>query len=59
MLPIMISFLTTGAILGLSAGFAPGPLLTLVVSETLRYNVKEGIKVALAPIVTDLPIVVL
>ncbi len=46
-------------ILGLSAGFAPGPLLTLVISETLRHNIKSGIKVALAPIITDLPIIVI
>ncbi|MCF6266889.1 MAG: LysE family transporter [Desulfuromusa sp.] len=54
----MINFFIIGAILGLSAGFAPGPLLALVVSETLQHNIRAGIKVALAPIVTDLPIVV-
>jgi threonine/homoserine/homoserine lactone efflux protein len=54
----MLSFLTTGTILGLSAGFAPGPLLTLVVSETLQHDMKAGVKVALAPILTDLPIIV-
>jgi threonine/homoserine/homoserine lactone efflux protein len=53
----MISYLTIGIILGLSAGFAPGPLLALVISETLRHNIRSGIKVALAPIVTDLPII--
>jgi len=53
----MISFLTIGIILGLSAGFAPGPLLALVISETLQHNIRPGIKVALAPIVTDLPII--
>jgi threonine/homoserine/homoserine lactone efflux protein len=55
----MISFLATGIILGLSAGFAPGPLLALVVSETLQHNIRSGIKVALAPIVTDLPIILI
>ena len=54
----MLSFLTTGTILGLSAGFAPGPLLALVVSETLQHDMKAGVKVALAPILTDLPIIV-
>ena len=53
----MINFLFIGIILGLSAGFAPGPLLALVVSETLRHNIRSGIKVALAPIITDLPII--
>ena len=55
----MINFLTIGIILGLSAGFAPGPLLTLVISETLQQNIKSGAKVALAPIITDLPIIIL
>ena len=35
----------------------PGPLLALVVSETITRSVRDGIKVALAPVVTDLPIV--
>ena len=55
----MISFLTTGTILGLSAGFAPGPLLALVISETVEHGVKAGVKVALAPIITDLPIIII
>lgn len=44
-------------VFGLSAGLSPGPLLTLVISESLKYGVKSGIKVAIAPIITDLPIV--
>ena len=55
----MITFLTTGIILGLSAGFAPGPILALVISETLSHDKRAGIKVALAPIITDLPIITL
>ncbi len=55
----MFNFLIIGIILGLSAGFAPGPLLTLVISETLKHNIRSGIKVALAPIITDLPIVLI
>lgn len=55
----MIHYLTMGVLLGLSAGLAPGPLLTLVVSETISHDIRAGIKVALAPLVTDLPIIVL
>jgi threonine/homoserine/homoserine lactone efflux protein len=55
----VISYLTIGAALGLSAGLSPGPLLTLVISETLQHGVKSGVKVALAPVVTDLPIILL
>ena len=52
-----LSFLTSGVLFGLVAGLAPGPLLTLVISETLRHSRKEGIIVASVPVVTDLPIV--
>jgi threonine/homoserine/homoserine lactone efflux protein len=52
----MIEFLAIGILLGLSAGFTPGPLLTLVISETLQHDTKSGVKVALAPIITDFPI---
>lgn len=55
----MLHFLSLGIILGLSAGFAPGPLLTLVISETLQHDIKSGIKVAISPIITDFPIILL
>jgi threonine/homoserine/homoserine lactone efflux protein len=45
--------------LGLAAGIAPGPLLSLVVSETLRGNKLNGILIAMAPLITDLPIVLI
>jgi threonine/homoserine/homoserine lactone efflux protein len=55
----MTEFFTIGIVLGLSAGFAPGPLLTLVISETLQHDIRSGVKVALSPIFTDLPIIIL
>ena len=55
----MIFFLTTGTILGLSAALTPGPLMTLLISETLRHGMKAGVRVALSPILTDLPIIIL
>ena len=55
----MIHYLTIGMVLGLSAGLAPGPLLTLVISETLLHDIRAGIKVAMAPLVTDPPIIIL
>ncbi len=48
-----------GAVFGLTAGISPGPLLTLVISETLRHNKTEGVKIAIAPLITDIPIVLL
>ncbi len=49
--------LVSGAILGLSAGCSPGPLLTLVVTESLRVGIAAGIRMAVAPLITDAPIV--
>jgi threonine/homoserine/homoserine lactone efflux protein len=55
----MIAALLQGLVLGLSAGFAPGPLLTLVISESLRHGGRAGVRAALAPAVTDAPIIAL
>jgi threonine/homoserine/homoserine lactone efflux protein len=52
-----IATLSAGVVLGLSAGLSPGPLLALVITQTLRHGVGEGVKVALAPLITDLPII--
>lgn len=54
-----IPFLFSGIVFGLSAGIVPGPLLTLVISETLKHSKKEGIKIAIAPLITDLPVIFL
>lgn len=50
---------TTGIVLGLSAGLSPGPLLTLVLSESLRGGIGAGIRIAVAPLMTDAPIIIL
>jgi len=42
-----------GIIIGLAAGLSPGPLITLVVSETLKNGKKEGIKVAVSPLISE------
>ena len=54
-----LHFLTVGALLGLSAGVSPGPLLTLVLTQTIKHHKTEGIKVAMSPLITDLPIILL
>lgn len=55
----MIGYLLAGITLGLSAGFAPGPLFALVISQSLTYGLKEGIITACAPIITDVPIIII
>lgn len=52
----ILPFLLSGLVLGLSAGISPGPLLALVIGETLRHGTGAGIRVALAPLATDIPI---
>jgi len=52
-------FISAGIILGLTSGISPGPLLTLVLNQTIRHNKTEGIKVALSPLITDLPIILI
>lgn len=54
-----LTSLGAGVVFGLSAGFSPGPLLLLVISQTIRHGIREGAKVALSPLVTDLPIILL
>jgi len=51
------TFLISGIIFGLSSGLIPGPLFTLVISETLKHGIREGIKISIAPLLSDLPIV--
>ena len=53
------TYLITGIVLGLSAGISPGPLLTLVISQTLKFGKKEGIKIAVAPLITDFALILL
>ncbi len=52
-----LSFVLSGVIFGLSGGFTPGPLMTLMISETLKHGTKEGLKIAIVPVISDFPIV--
>ena len=53
----LLTYTLSGIIFGLTAGVSPGPLLTLVISETLTHGRKSGILIALAPLVTDVPVI--
>lgn len=57
MLSALLQNMVTGSTLGLFAGLAPGPMLTLVLSQTLRFSAREGVKVAATPLITDPPII--
>jgi threonine/homoserine/homoserine lactone efflux protein len=53
----MFEILGAAAAFGLSGGLSPGPLLALVVSETMHRGRNAGLAVAAAPLVTDGPII--
>lgn len=55
----MLAYLGLGLSMGLSAGISPGPLLALVVTASLRSGLAGGVRVALAPLITDVPIIAL
>jgi len=53
----IIETIGAAAVLGASAGLAPGPLMALVLREALRHGAGAGARVALAPLLTDAPII--
>jgi len=55
----MLTYLALGLSMGLSAGLSPGPLMTLVVTASMRSGLRGGLRVAMAPFLTDLPIILL
>jgi threonine/homoserine/homoserine lactone efflux protein len=54
----MMEFFVAAAVFGLSGGLSPGPLLALVVAETLARGRSAGLAVAASPLITDGPIIV-
>ena len=54
----MMEFFAAAAVFGLSGGLSPGPLLALVVAETLARGRSAGLAVAASPLITDGPIIV-
>jgi threonine/homoserine/homoserine lactone efflux protein len=53
----VVTVLSAALVYGLTGGLAPGPLMTLVLTQTLRHGAREGIRTSLAPLITDGPIV--
>jgi threonine/homoserine/homoserine lactone efflux protein len=54
-----LTFLLLGAAIGFVSGVSPGPVLTLVVTETLKGGWLRGAAVAAGPLLADGPIVLL
>lgn len=58
-MPPFATSLLAGLLLGLAGGLSPGPLTALVLGESLRGGRQAGLRVALAPLITDGPLIVL
>ena len=56
---LILSLALAGALLGVVEGIKPGPLLTMVIRETLSGGLRAGIWTAAAPVFTDGPLIVL
>lgn len=54
----MIAAVAFGISYGFAAGLSPGPMLGLVIAQTLQRGLRAGYLVALAPLLSDAPIVV-
>ena len=55
----LVTSLLSGLLLGAGAGITPGPLNALIILESLKNGRSAGIKIALAPLITDIPIIIL
>ncbi len=55
---MVAQYLLQGLALGFGNGSAPGPFLALVIAAALRGGFRHGAVVALSPLITDLPIIV-
>ena len=55
----IINYILTGLILGITAGISPGPLMAVLISETVKGNIKNGITVSIIPVITDIPLILL
>lgn len=54
-----MSYLLLGLTLGFGAGISPGPLMALVITASIRKGLDGGLRVAVAPLITDVPIILL
>jgi threonine/homoserine/homoserine lactone efflux protein len=55
----VFAFFLQAATLGLTAAASPGPFQTYLISQSLQGGIRRGAPVAFAPLITDLPIILL
>ncbi len=54
-----MDFFVIGLLLGISAGVSPGPLMAVLISETLKGNIKNGVIISIVPVLTDIPLIII
>ncbi len=55
----MIGYITQGIVLGFAAAVQPGPFQTYVIAQTVKNGWRRSLVMALAPLVSDGPIILL
>lgn len=55
----MLELVARGVTLGMNAGLTPGPLQTYILQTALSYGWRRSLIVALSPLVTDVPIILI
>jgi len=56
---LLLSLITSGISLGLSAGMLPGPLQTILIQNTLAHGWRYSIIGIFSPLVADIPVILL
>ena len=55
----LLTYFLQGAALGFAAAISPGPFQTYLITETLSGGWRRGMPITFAPLITDLPIILL
>ena len=57
MIDSLLGILSAGLLFEVPSGIASGPVLVLIISETLGHGIRAGTKVVCIPLLTDAPVV--
>ncbi len=55
----LLGTLVSAWLIGVASGVSPGPMLIVVVSSSLQHGLLAGMRMAVAPLLSDLPILVI
>ena len=57
MIDSLLGFLSANLLFEVPSGIAPGPVLVLIISETLGHGTRAGTKVACIPLLADASVI--